>query len=109
MAYNKLKKNQKKRTLSNFFTKNWYLSMKVLEKNNFSEAQGRNWRFRSFARLYVVEEYDIIITGHTATDQSETALLQLIRGTSFSGMTRFRLSKQYKRIFPKYPNYSIFF
>lgn len=107
MTYNKVKKLKKYQTP--LLKKNWYLTRKVLKKNYFSEAQGRNWRFRSFARLYLVEKYDIIITGHTATDQSETALLQLVRGTSFSGLTRFRLSKHYKRIFPKYPNYSIFF
>lgn len=107
MSYNKIKKRKHK--LTSFFYQHRYLSHRVLERHNFSEVQGRNWRFRSFARLYLVQKYDLIITGHTATDQAETALLQLIRGTSFYGLTRFRLSKKYKCIFPKYPNYSIFF
>ena len=75
----------------------------------FSEAQGRDWRFRCLARLYLAGGYNIIFTGHTATDRAETALLQLIRGTTLQGMTGFKLTKIYKTIYPKYYNYSIFF
>lgn len=106
MSFNKIKKQVKKSKTAEF--QKLYLVTGALEKIQFSEAKGRDWRFRSFARLYLAEKYDILITGHTATDQSETALLQLIRGTSFYGMTRFQSNKKYKGIFPKYPNYSLF-
>lgn len=107
MSYNKIKKQATK--LTPFLLKNFYWSNKSFGQINFSEAKGRDWRFRSFARLYFSQKYNIIITGHTATDQAETALLQLIRGTRFYGMTRFQFSKKYKGIFPRYPNYSVFF
>lgn len=106
MPYNKIKKRAKK--LTPFLLSKFKWSTTLFIQKKFSEAKGRDWRYRSFARLYFSQNYDIIITGHTATDQSETILLQLIRGTSFYGMTRFQLSKKYKGIFPKYPNYSFF-
>lgn len=74
----------------------------------FSEAQGRDWRFRCISRLCSSEGYEIAFTGHTATDRSETAFLQLIRGTSFHGMVSFGRSKTLKLVYPKYFNYSVF-
>ena len=76
---------------------------------NFSEAQGRDWRFRCIARIYLTENYEIVLTGHTATDRSETALIQLIRGTSFRGLTSLGRNKTFKSVYPKYFNYSVFF
>ena len=62
-----------------------YLSLP--SENIFSEQKSRTWRYRQFKRLNHFYNYDIIITGHTATDRIETILLNLIRGTSTRGLS----------------------
>jgi len=56
-------------------------------ENIFSEQKSRNWRYYSFKRLSYFYNYDIIFTGHTATDRIETIILNLIRGTSTRGLS----------------------
>ena len=53
----------------------------------FSEQKSRTWRYRQFERLNYFYNYDIIVTGHTATDRIETILLHLTRGTSTRGLS----------------------
>ena len=84
----------------------YFVNKKVLD---ISEKQSRDWRFRCLSRIYLANSYKLLFTGHSATDRAETALLQLIRGTSLQGMTNFKLSKNYKWVYPKYYNYSNFF
>lgn len=62
-----------------------YLSLP--SENIFSEQKSRNWRYSKFRRLSHFYNYNIVVTGHTATDRIETILLQLIRGTSTRGLT----------------------
>ena len=56
-------------------------------ENIFSEQKSRNWRYSQFKRLSYFYNYDIIFTGHTATDRIETIILNLIRGTSTRGLS----------------------
>ena len=56
-------------------------------ENIFSEQKSRTWRYRQFERLNYFYDYDIIVTGHTATDRIETILLHLTRGTSTRGLS----------------------
>jgi tRNA(Ile)-lysidine synthetase-like protein len=61
-----------------------YLSLP--SENIFSEQKSRNWRYGHFKRLSYFYNYDMVVTGHTASDRIETILLQLIRGTSTRGL-----------------------
>ena len=96
-------KTQKQRFLINKRIKS---NIKIVQ---FSEVQGRDWRFRCMTRLYIAEQFALLVLGHTATDRAETAFLQLIRGTSFHGILSLKVNKTFKSLYPKYFNYSAFF
>ncbi len=73
----------------------------------FTETSARNWRQEAYNRSLIFENGDKFILGHTATDQLETALLNLIRGTSPQGFCSLKQSKKliislYIYIFPSY-------
>jgi tRNA(Ile)-lysidine synthetase-like protein len=52
----------------------------------FTEQTARNWRYEKFHRHYKFYSYDVILTGHTASDQIETLLFHLLRGSSPKGL-----------------------
>lgn len=48
----------------------------------FSEQNSRSWRYSIFYRISFFYNYQVITTGHTASDKIETILFQLMRGAS---------------------------
>jgi tRNA(Ile)-lysidine synthase len=51
-----------------------------------SEATARNWRYQTLTSIAEVNNYNYIITGHTASDRAETLLYNLMRGTGADGL-----------------------
>ena len=63
------------------------------KKDIFSEEKARNWRYEKLCNTVdklLVEEQSIdnwyILTGHTSTDNTETFLLNLARGSNYTGL-----------------------
>ncbi len=52
-----------------------------------NEADARQWRYETFARVARVHNYLYVVTGHTASDRAETTLYNLIRGTGIDGIS----------------------
>lgn len=46
-----------------------------------SEAAARRWRYRALADMAAEAGCDVVATGHTRSDQVETQILNLVRGT----------------------------
>ncbi len=51
-----------------------------------SEAQARNWRYQALSAIALANNYQYIVTGHTASDRAETLLYNLMRGTGADGL-----------------------
>ncbi|MBW4508453.1 MAG: tRNA lysidine(34) synthetase TilS [Scytonematopsis contorta HA4267-MV1] len=51
-----------------------------------SEASARNWRYKVLSKIAIENNYECILTGHTASDRAETLLYNLIRGTGADGL-----------------------
>ncbi|MEA5593572.1 tRNA lysidine(34) synthetase TilS [Rivularia sp. UHCC 0363] len=51
-----------------------------------SEAAARNWRYEVFSAIACSNNYQCVITGHTATDRAETLLYNLMRGSGADGL-----------------------
>ena len=51
-----------------------------------TEAAARRWRYDALERQARVIDSDVV-TGHTASDRSETMLLQIARGSDLAGLT----------------------
>lgn len=51
-----------------------------------TEASARQWRYRIFSEIAQTQDYDCVVTGHTATDRAETVLYNLMRGSGADGM-----------------------
>jgi tRNA(Ile)-lysidine synthase TilS/MesJ len=67
--------------------KNFYIfqipfSIILPDKVLINEEQARIWRQENYFHLANFFDYEIITLGHTASDQLETSLINLIRGTS---------------------------
>lgn len=58
------------------------------KKNKISlEAAGRKIRYNFFEKISKVNGYDKIVTAHNADDNTETVLLNLIKGTGLKGIS----------------------
>ncbi|HEY6907114.1 MAG TPA: tRNA lysidine(34) synthetase TilS [Ignavibacteriaceae bacterium] len=58
------------------------------KRNGYSlEEAGRILRYREFARTLKVQKLDKIATAHNANDNTETVLLNLIKGTGLDGIS----------------------
>ncbi|MCC5644177.1 tRNA lysidine(34) synthetase TilS [Nostoc sp. CHAB 5824] len=51
-----------------------------------SEATARDWRYQALSAIAKANNYQYIVTGHTASDRAETLLYNLIRGTGADGL-----------------------
>lgn len=51
-----------------------------------TEASARDWRYQQLTMIAQTHGYDYVVTGHTASDRSETLLYNLIRGSGADGM-----------------------
>ncbi|MEM6753047.1 MAG: tRNA lysidine(34) synthetase TilS [Cyanobacteria bacterium P01_C01_bin.38] len=51
-----------------------------------SEAAARNWRYKALLKIAHQNNYQCIITGHTATDRAETLIYNLMRGSGADGL-----------------------
>lgn len=51
-----------------------------------SEATARSWRYQVLTSLAQINNYQYIVTGHTASDRAETLLYNLMRGTGADGL-----------------------
>lgn len=51
-----------------------------------SEAAARHWRYQALSAIAHKNGYQCIVTGHTASDRSETLLYNLIRGSGADGL-----------------------
>ncbi|MFM8604103.1 MAG: tRNA lysidine(34) synthetase TilS [Cyanobium sp.] len=58
-----------------------------------TEAGARQWRYECLAREAERLGCDRVVTGHTASDRAETALLNLARGSHLRGLASLRASR----------------
>jgi tRNA(Ile)-lysidine synthase len=68
--------------------KTWGISFYLETANKLinSEAAARNWRYQVLSAIAQANNYQYIVTGHTASDRAETLLYNLIRGTGADGL-----------------------
>ncbi|MBW4482691.1 MAG: tRNA lysidine(34) synthetase TilS [Tildeniella torsiva UHER 1998/13D] len=58
----------------------------VAEADYGTEAKARQWRYRVFEELASQERCTQVVTGHTASDRTETLLYNLLRGSGTDGL-----------------------
>ncbi|MEA5447041.1 tRNA lysidine(34) synthetase TilS [Leptolyngbya sp. CCNP1308] len=51
-----------------------------------TEAKARQWRYQVFEELTSRERFTHVVTGHTASDRTETLLYNLLRGSGTDGL-----------------------
>ncbi|MEH1833389.1 MAG: tRNA lysidine(34) synthetase TilS [Nostoc sp.] len=68
--------------------KTWGISFYLETANESinSEATARDWRYQALSAIAQANNYQYIVTGHTASDRAETLLYNLIRGTGADGL-----------------------
>ncbi|WP_375468521.1 tRNA lysidine(34) synthetase TilS [uncultured Nostoc sp.] len=68
--------------------KTWGISfyLETANKSINSEATARDWRYQALSAIAQANNYQYIVTGHTASDRAETLLYNLIRGTGADGL-----------------------
>ncbi|MEH2153120.1 tRNA lysidine(34) synthetase TilS [Nostoc sp.] len=66
----------------------WGISFYLETANKLinSEATARDWRYQALSAIAQANNYQYIVTGHTASDRAETLLYNLIRGTGADGL-----------------------
>ncbi|MBD2346369.1 tRNA lysidine(34) synthetase TilS [Anabaena subtropica] len=67
---------------------NWGVSfyLETANKPVNSEATAREWRYQTLGAIAQANNYQYIVTGHTASDRAETFLYNLMRGTGADGL-----------------------
>jgi tRNA(Ile)-lysidine synthase len=51
-----------------------------------TEATARDWRYGALGAVAIAHHYTHLVTGHTASDRSETLLYNLLRGSGVTGL-----------------------
>lgn len=52
-----------------------------------TEAAARQWRYSVLEAVALTQGYQVVVTGHTATDRAETVLYNLMRGAGGDGLS----------------------
>ncbi|NET10493.1 MAG: tRNA lysidine(34) synthetase TilS [Symploca sp. SIO2B6] len=60
--------------------------MPVPPESITTEAGARAWRYRMLTTTAIAHRYDLLMTGHTASDRAETLLYNLMRGSGADGL-----------------------
>lgn len=60
--------------------------LRTTEINLGSEAAARNWRYQTLAEMAIEADCNIVVTGHTESDRSETLIYNLVRGSGTDGL-----------------------
>ena len=60
---------------------------------NLTEQKARIYRYNKSYRISLFYGYNILLTGHTSTDQIETLLLNLFRGSGTQGLTSLSMNQ----------------
>ncbi len=69
-------------------SQNWDIPfyLETASQSLSSEAAARNWRYEALLKIANQNNYQCIITGHTATDRAETLVYNLMRGSGADGL-----------------------
>jgi tRNA(Ile)-lysidine synthase len=51
-----------------------------------SEAAAREWRYARLGEIACQHDFEVVVTGHTASDRAETLLFNLVRGAGADGL-----------------------
>lgn len=79
-----------------FFTLNIHFSYSITLIFLNSEQKGRNWRLNFYKRILNFLKIDLITTGHTKSDQIETFIFNLIRGSGLEAAYSLTLKRKLK-------------
>ena len=60
--------------------------LRTTEINLGSEAAARTWRYQMLSEMAIEADCNIVVTGHTESDRSETLLYNLVRGSGTDGL-----------------------
>jgi tRNA(Ile)-lysidine synthase len=60
--------------------------LEVAQEIPKTEAAARSWRYQTLWAISTKNNYNLIVTGHTATDRAETLLYNLMRGSGADGL-----------------------
>lgn len=60
--------------------------LKVAAQVDKTEAGAREWRYQALAEIAQAQNFDCVVTGHTASDRAETLLYNLVRGSGSDGL-----------------------
>ena len=64
-----------------------------------SENKARQWRYTAFEEVMQYGKYDLLLTGHTLSDKTETLLFNLCRGTGLKGACSLKTFKTFNKNF----------
>lgn len=76
---------------------NWQVSfyLQIADRIYKSEAAARNWRYQALQAIARRNNYQYVVTGHTASDRAETLLYNLIRGSGADGLSSLNWSRPF--------------
>ena len=76
------------------------ITKKAKEEKKGTEETGRNARYKFFEEILIKTKANKIATAHTANDNAETVLMNIIRGSGTSGLKGIRPIRENKFIRP---------
>ena len=76
------------------------INKKAKEEKKGTEETGRNARYEFFEEVLIKTKSNKIATAHTANDNAETVLMNIIRGSGTSGLKGIRAIRENKFIRP---------